>query len=112
MRFVLCVLAAVALHGCTKTCTDEARAGIQVRLTDMAGGAALAGATVKAIDGTYVETLMDSAGTYTGAYERTGTYTVTVELSGYTPMTIEPVEVKKDDCHVITRSIDVMLTHT
>ena len=110
MRLILCLVAMLGLRACTKTCTDEARAGIVVRLTDQQSGAALVGADVEAVDGTYVEKLMGPPdGTSDGAFERTGTYTVTVNLSGYTPMTVQPVEVKNDQCHVITRMIDVML---
>ena len=82
-----------------------------MRVTDQVTGAPIAAADVEAVEGTFIEKLMPNGdGTYQGAYERVGTYDVTVNQSGYMPATIHPVEVKSDDCHVITRTIDVMLT--
>ena len=103
---------ASASTACTKMCTTEADAGIVVRLTDQATGAIITGADVEAVDGSYLERLMDVGGNgqYAGAYERAGTYTVTISASGYTPMTLEPVVVSAGDCHVTTRTFDVMLS--
>ena len=110
MRLVVSLVAVLGLHACSKHCTDQAVSGIVVRLTDQASTAAITGADVEAVDGSYVEKLADDGGgMYHGATERAGTYTVTVNASGYTPMTIEPVEVKPGDCHVVTKTVDVQL---
>jgi hypothetical protein len=111
MRLVLVLVAALGLPACSNHCTDQAVFGIVVRLTAQTGGAAITGADVEAVEGSYVEKLVDNGdGTYDGATERAGTYTVTINASGYMPLTVQPVEVKPGDCHVVTKTVDVQLT--
>jgi hypothetical protein len=72
-------------------------------------------ATVLVQDGSFQEVLALYGATasgqniYAGAFERSGTYTVTVSQPGYQTTTIKGIHVSKDACHVLTRSLNIML---
>lgn len=93
-------------------CTEEARPGIEVTVKDTKDNMFLVqDVTVMVVDNQYKETLENILGTniFIGAYERTGTYTVVVNKDNYIQTTSDPVIVTKDACHVITKSIEILL---
>ncbi|GGX29623.1 hypothetical protein [Aquimarina muelleri] len=93
-------------------CTEEARPGIEVTVKDTEDNMFLVkDVTVVAVDNEYRETLKNVSGTniFIGAYERTGNYTVVTNKTNYVQATSDLVIVTKDDCHVITKSIEVFL---
>lgn len=47
---------------------------------------------------------------YGGVFERPGIYTVSIVRNGYETFNLEKVEVIQDECHVITRHIQVKLS--
>jgi hypothetical protein len=83
-------------------CTAEARAGINLVVSDSVTGApAAAGAIGVARDGTYADTLVSLDGhTMAGAWERPGIYTVSVSKTGYVAWTLGGVRVSDGGCHV------------
>jgi hypothetical protein len=116
LAVLLVVFAAPAgptLVGCGGSgCLGYAANGLSVTVLDGPGGAAVCGAAVVATDGTYSETLVatPSGGTcsYSGAIERPGSYTLEATFEGRTATTPNVI-VGKDDCHVITREIQLVL---
>lgn len=118
MKKILLLLAFITF-GCSDddladevVCTTEARAGLQVTVTDAVTGMALAeGVTVTATDGNYMETLEQPGifNQFTGAWERAGTYIITVTKNGYQTYVSQPVTVGADVCHVITETVTVTL---
>ncbi len=93
-------------------CTEEARAGLVVRVKDSQTSEFITnGITVTAQDGSYTEELENYLGNveFTGAFERAGTYTITVEGDVYETFTTEPVTVTEDVCHVITEDVTITL---
>ena len=110
---VLTAPAGSTLVGCGGTgCLGNAVQGLQVTVLDGPGGAAVCGATVTATDGAYSETLAASPSGgpcyYSGAIERTGVYSLAAIFEGRTATTSN-VTVGKDECHVITQDIQMVL---
>jgi hypothetical protein len=91
-------------------CTEEARPGLSVSVTDsLAGAAEFRDVSVIARDGEHRDSVFQSVypGTPFGgpislAYERAGTYDVTVRAQGYAPWGMAAVVVERDACHVVT----------
>ena len=117
MRLCQYVLFAALLTsaGCGTTepifCTEEARAGITITVTDTSSGNALAaGSTLTIREGEYVESWTETFGnSMSGAWERAGTYDISVARPGYHTWTKSGVVVDEDECHVIPVSLDVAL---
>jgi hypothetical protein len=97
-----------------KVCTEEARAALTVFVKDGKSNLPLADSVVvKAVDGTYTETLQFFQGnpsSFSGAWERPGNYNVIVERRGYKPSTNNPVVCGKDECHVIPQTLTVSIS--
>lgn len=90
-------------------CTTEARASVQVNLLDAASetisGAAL---TYDAGDGANpCEEMVD--GLYVCGWELAGTLRISAAAEGFAADEVD-VEVESDVCHVITETIDLVLT--
>ena len=94
-------------------CTLEVVYGLNVVVLDATSGQPLVeGVEVKAVEGTYLETLELTPGleySFKGAGERAGTYIVTVTKTGYQTYTSSPIVVTRNECHVITQSLTVNL---
>lgn len=93
-------------------CTEEFVYGLNVNVKDATTNSVLVdGVTVKAVDGTYSETLevVENISIFLGAGERVGNYVVMVSKEGYQTFTSEVVTVKADQCHVLTKTVDVEL---
>ena len=94
-------------------CTMEARAGLNVYVRlENSTSAAPEGITVTAVDGDYSEVLINvnpDMADYAGAFEREGNYFITVTKEGYKTYTSEKITVTADECHVIGKTLQVML---
>lgn len=96
-------------------CTAEMLAGLNVVVRDsVTGTPAAVGATLRAISGTWRDSLVVPASWvgYVGwgtAWERAGTYTVTVDRDGYLPWRRDSIVVPRDLCHVTGQVVDVRL---
>jgi len=94
-------------------CTDQFVYGLNVIILDATtGNPIFQDVEVKAVDGTYQETLELVPGleyTFVGAGERAGIYTVTITKSGYQTYISSPIVVNRDVCHVIPQSLTVNL---
>lgn len=93
-------------------CTEEFVFGLNVNVKDAVSGAFLGeGVTVRAVDGSYSETLqlVETLPTFVGAGERAGNYVVTVSKDGYQTYVSSTVKVERDRCHVITETLEVVL---
>jgi hypothetical protein len=95
-------------------CTDEARAGLMITVVDAWNGRIPIPATITLTDGSYTETvgpdtLGGEQGLYAAAWERPGVYDIQVSSPGYGLVIIEDVEVRADECHVITEQLEVPL---
>ena len=112
-RILLATLLTVGACGTTEPifCTEEARAGINVTITDALSGNALAtGSTLTIREGDYVESSTEAFGnTMAGAWERAGTYEVSIAREGYHTWMQSGLVVNEDDCHVISVTLDVAL---
>ena len=116
--FYLCALLSMAatasLPGCldTQACTTEYRFGVNVTLRNASSGAAVAGATVVIVEGSYRETLssIGPPGSYAGAGEREGSYTLSVAAPGYVSPAARTVVVTGNECHVNGVSVTIDLT--
>jgi len=97
-----------------KVCTEEARAALTVFVKDGKSNSLLSDSVVvKAVDGTYTETLQLFSGNppnFSGAWERPGNYNVIVEKRGYKSSTNNPVVCEKDECHVIPQTLTVSIS--
>jgi hypothetical protein len=97
-----------------KVCTEEARAALTVFVKDGKSNSLLSDSVVvKAVDGTYTETLQLFSGNppnFSGAWERLGNYNVIVEKRGYKSSTNNPVVCDKDECHVIPQTLTVSIS--
>ena len=107
------VLASSACLGTTgPDCTANIVDGLIVRVHDSTTNLPVGeGATVTAQDGSHLETLRLTVGSFTfqGATERSGTYVVRVSKSGYQPWTRTGVVVTESECHVIQVEVVVKL---
>jgi hypothetical protein len=91
-------------------CTEEAVAGVAVKVTNSDGGAAITNATLTLTEDAYLEELEGgTGGQYAGAIERRGTYTLIVEAPGFTTQIIDDVIVTQNVCHVNPVTLDVEL---
>ena len=94
-------------------CTDIFVYGLNVSVKDSLTNATLQeGVMVKAVDGSYLETLQveESPSTvFVGAGERAGSYILTVSKPGYETYTSEVITLTSDECHVIPKEIAVAL---
>lgn len=93
-------------------CTDIYVSGLNVNVKDATSNAVLVdGVLVRAVDGTYSETLetVESIPTFIGAGERPGNYVITVSKAGYQTYTSPVVTVDADECHVLTETLNVAL---
>ena len=93
-------------------CTEEFVYGLNVNVKDAVTNAVLQdGVLVKAVDGTYSETLeiVENVPTFIGAGERAGSYVVTVSKEGYQTYTSPVVTVEANICHVLTETLNVAL---
>ena len=93
-------------------CTTEARAGLNVTVTDAANNATLfEGVSVIATEGQYSEILEPIAGNaaFAGAWERAGYYVLTVNKEGYQTAISDLIVVNSDQCHVIPRVLTISL---
>ena len=100
--------------GETISCTLEAVAALNV--TVKLGNSSTSttdGVTVVAKSGNYTELLMpilsNTNPSFAGAYEKAGIYNITVSKSGYKTYTSEQITVSSNCCHVIPKSINVVL---
>ncbi len=95
------------------SCTEEARAGLNVTVKDAITNQVLGnGITVTAKDINYTENLEfynENNPVFSGAWERQGTYIITVSGAGYIPFVSESITVKADECHVIPQQLQVIL---
>lgn len=115
MKTIIASLCAVFLLGCTTPppsenvmCTLEARAGIQITLTDPNGNA-IQGASITSpqYGGSFWE-MQHEPGLYVGLNEGEGRYTYTIQKDGYETYTGE-VFLEQDVCHVITQKTAITL---
>jgi len=91
-------------------CTEEARPGLSVSVTDsLLGAAEFRELSVVARDGDHRDSVFQSVypgspfnGPVSLAYERAGTYDVTVRAQGYALWAVGGVVVERDACHVVT----------
>ena len=99
-------------------CTTDVRPGLIVEVRDSADGAlAIEDVHATAQEGTYVDTLLvrtwdirtGKGRSRSGVHERAGTYTVTVRKPGYREWVLSDVRLTRDECHVITRQLQVRL---
>lgn len=110
-------LVVAACGGPSETvCTLEARAGVNVTVTDSVSGTPVASAiTVIVQDGAYRDSTTVPAGSPQGsnsvgsAWEREGVYSVTVHADGYSIWTRSGVRVESGECHVKASSVSAKL---
>ena len=119
MRYVA-ALALMVLNTCGPSddpvvCTNEARAGVIVKVADASSGLPVGSDSVRVgvTEGTYSETRVVAPSVAQGglamALERSGTYEVRVQATGYEPWTAQNVIVAPDGCHVRSVTLDVRL---
>lgn len=95
-------------------CTPSIEPAITVTVSDAQTGAPLE-ATIVVKDGNFQEELtlrgVTAAGQmiYGGAFERPGVYLVETYKEDYEPSVLENITVTKDQCHVVTRKLSVLL---
>ena len=95
-------------------CTPSIEPGITVKVFDAQTQKPLQ-AVVTIQDGGFqeqlapTETLTTGQIIYGGAFERPGNYTLTITHAGYQKAVMQAIEVTKDECHVITRKLEVRL---
>jgi hypothetical protein len=105
------------VNGACKTdkgplCTQEAKAGLQVRvISKNTFEPIIEGVSVLAISNEFQEelTILPGEVDFLGLFERPGTYTVIVNGNGFTPITYGNIVIEKDECHVITRFLQVFI---
>jgi hypothetical protein len=109
-------LVAVGMLGWSTACSDDTvmcppfyAFGLVVSVEDAAGDS-VCDVTVKLQDGGYVEekTFSETDCVFMGAGERPGTYGVTVSR-GDTLLAEDEVSVQADECHVIGKSLTVIV---
>jgi hypothetical protein len=108
----------VSLLGCERSCTQEARDGLNITVRDARTGTPLCDSTVVAIDGSFHETLTNFSQydaafppcTFHGAEERAGTYRVLINRDGYVGAELSALTVGAGDCHIaneIERTVEL-----
>jgi len=98
------------LTGCSPDgpCTEEARSSVTVNLTDTAGDP-IEGAALEFLHDDVIETCIDlGQGAYVCGWEQAGEITVFATADGYEPGEANAL-VEKDECHVITETLDLTL---
>ncbi len=99
-------------------CTEEARNGLHVGVSDRMSGMGLSCAKVSVRDGDFSATIRrgcenaDDAGETLieeGLYERPGTYEIAAQLDGYEDWLGTGVVVQADQCHVQPTYIEILL---
>lgn len=93
-------------------CTDEARPGIILRVFEVATmDPVTEGLQGTLADGEYEENLavLGNDNVLFGATERPGVYAATVQAPGYEAAQLSNIVVTADECHVITRDMNVTL---
>jgi len=113
---VLVLLLASEPSGCVEHgCNDDVRRGLNVQVVDASTGSDICGSQVVATDGSYIETLQETAWDagclYSGATERAGTYGLDVSAMGYQSAHRDGVVVTADACHVQTVTVVIALSH-
>ena len=119
-RFGILLLSCMVLSSCQETfraCTTQYVPAIELEIYDAETGEfATGGSKVVIRDGDYIEVHSipehSSPGFYyyvAGAYERPGVYRITVRRPGYQGWALSDLVVLKNECHVITQTIDVAL---
>lgn len=117
-RRMLCLIILVAAASCYEgasgpiVCTEEARPGIILRVFETATmDPVTEGLEGELVDGEYQENLaaLPSDNVLFGATERAGLYTATVRADGYEEWQLSGIRVTADECHVITRDLNVTL---
>ena len=94
-------------------CTDEARPGVILRVFEAATmDPVTEGLQGTLVDDEYEENLavLGNDNVLFGATERPGVYTATVQATGYEEGQLSNIVVTADECHVITRDLNVTLT--
>lgn len=103
------VLAAGPGTGCV-TCTEEARASVQLTIVDAQTGEDVDAMVTFLLDGEGPNEPEEGwPGTYVLASETEGTFEVTITAAGY-QSTVREYEVSGDQCHVDTVTDTVELT--
>ncbi len=96
-------------------CTDIYIHGLTVSVKDDATNQPICDAVVKAVDGTYSETLqpqsLGSDCTYGGAGERAGNYTISATKTGYLDAMQGGNVVTADACHVKGITVTLRMRH-
>jgi carboxypeptidase family protein len=100
-----------------RLCTADYRHGIELEVRDSRTGAPAAeGAFAIARDGAYVDTLLvigwgpgGQPLLLGGVHERPGVYDVSLRKSGYRDWMVNGIELTRDECHIITRHVQVRL---
>lgn len=118
MRYGMILIVALStVLGCqnlfSKDCTTEIRPTFIITVLDSKSGENLApDATVWVRDDAFVDTLLAQPreGVYEDFWERTGTYEVVAAHPDYLTWRQTGVEVKANECHVITRELTARLT--
>ena len=94
-------------------CTEEIVSGLVVKIVLQGESSIPAdGITVIAKDENYTEELTaydPNIAEFTGAQERKGNYKITVSKNGYKTFISNTIQVKANECHVITEIINVVL---
>ena len=119
MKYLTLILALLFL-GCSLdgtepeevVCTEEFVYGLQVFVRDNTTNDPItSGITVVAIDSGYEEELMLAQGEdfYIGAGERPGNYIIQVTSDDYVTFNSGVIQVTANQCHVITRLVEILL---
>ena len=94
-------------------CTEEIVSGLVVKIALQGESSTTAdGITVIAKDENYTEELTaydPNIAEFKGAQERKGNYTIAVSKNGYKTFISNAIQVKENECHVITETVNVIL---
>lgn len=91
-------------------CTEQAVAGVSVRVIDATTNQPIADATLTLTAADYAETLEAGLnGWYGGAAERADTYDLSITAEGYSTVNVEDITVTQGICHVNTVDLHVEL---
>jgi hypothetical protein len=109
--------APVETGGRVISCSADARPGLEIAVRDAGTGAALGGFTVVLrADSSGERAPLDSGtfpatpGVWRGALEQAGRFAVRVTRPGYAEWDSAGVVVSRDECHVMLRRLDVLLS--